>query len=150
MDNFLRQVVPIRDRGLFLTPIPADLAVPACATRDIARIAAELLLDPSWRGVDSIPILGPEDLSFNGMARIMSGVLGKAVRCQQITLEELKAASIGRGASEAMAQAMVNMMRAKSEGMDNQVQRTSPTTAPTSFRQWCLEVLKPALMSQSS
>jgi len=37
------------------------------------------------------------------------------------------------------------MARAKNEGLDNGVQRTPENSTPTSFRQWCQEVLKPAV-----
>ena len=40
---------------------------------------------------------------------------------------------------------MVDMMRAKDEGLDNGVARTTETASPTTFRQWCEEVLKPTL-----
>ena len=46
---------------------------------DVAAVAARLLLDPSWRGQEDVPVLGPEDLSFNDMAQIMSEVRGKPV-----------------------------------------------------------------------
>ena len=46
--------------------------------------------------------------------------------------------------SEAMAQGMVDMMLAKNDGLDNAEPRTPESTTPTSFRQWCEEVLKPA------
>lgn len=36
MDNILRQVGSIRERGLFSLPIDGDRKLPACATRDIA------------------------------------------------------------------------------------------------------------------
>src|SRR3712207_7889186 len=51
-----------------------------CATRDIAAVAARLLLDSSWSGVGSQPVLGPENLSFNDMAQIMSDVDRKSTR----------------------------------------------------------------------
>jgi len=49
--------------------------------------------------------------------------------------------------SEAMAQAMLDLMVAKNEGLDNMEPRTPQSTSPTSFRQWCEEVLKPAVLS---
>ena len=48
--------------------------------------------------------------------------------------------------SEAMAQGMTDMARAKSEGLDNGAVRTSANTTPTGFRPWCETVLKPAVM----
>ena len=147
MDNILRQVETIRSQGMFTSPISPDRKLPTCATRDIAAVAAGLLLDHSWSGYDSVPVLGPEDLSHDDMARIMSEVLGKPVRCQRIPAESLRTTMTGAGASEAMAQGMVEMAVAKDNGLDNAEPRTPQATTPTGFRQWCEEVLKPAVLS---
>jgi uncharacterized protein YbjT (DUF2867 family) len=147
MDNLLRQVAPIKNQGAFFSPIAGDRKLPACATRDIAAVAAKLLLDHSWSGQGSVAVLGPEDLSFNDMSRIMSEVLGKPVRYQQIPFDAYKARFIGFGMSEAMAQGMTDMAAAKNDGLDNAEPRTPENTTPTSFRRWCEEVLKPAVLS---
>jgi hypothetical protein len=42
--------------------------MPSVATRDIDAAASRLSLDESWSGVDEVPLLGPEDLSFNDLA----------------------------------------------------------------------------------
>jgi uncharacterized protein YbjT (DUF2867 family) len=147
MDNLLRQAVSIKDQGMFFLPLDGDRKLPSCATRDIATAAARLLLDPSWSGVGHVAVLGPEDLSFNEMARIMSEVLGIPVRFQQIPGEAYKARLIERGMSEAMAQGNLDMMTAKNQGLDNAEPRTPASTTPTSFRQWCAEVLKPRVVS---
>lgn len=146
MDNVLRQVESIRNQGLFFWPISGDRKLPTCATRDIAAVAARLLLDPSWSGQGSVPVLGPEDLSHDEMAEIMSEVLGKPVRFQEIPSEAFRARLLQSGASEAVAQGMVDMMAAKNAGLDNAEPRTPEATTPTSFRQWCEEVLKPAVL----
>jgi uncharacterized protein YbjT (DUF2867 family) len=146
MENLLRQVVPIRDQGVFFWPMPGDFKVPLCATRDVAELSARLLLDRSWSGVDSIPMMGPDDLSCNDMARIMTEVVGKPVRFQQIAMEDMRKTMLDRGASPGMAQAMVNMLTAKNEGMDHIVARPRPSDAPTDFRQWCEAVMKPAVL----
>jgi uncharacterized protein YbjT (DUF2867 family) len=146
MDNILRQVEAIKNQGLFFSPISGDRKLPTCATRDIASVAAKLLLDPSWKGQGSVPILGPEDLSFDDMAKIMSDVLGKPVRFQQIPFEAFKARLIASGSSDAMAQGALDMMVAKNEGMDNAEPRTQQASTATNFRQWCEEVLKPAVL----
>jgi uncharacterized protein YbjT (DUF2867 family) len=147
MDNLLRQVPAIRSQGMFFTPISGDRKLPSCATRDIAATAARLLLDDSWSGPGHVAVLGPEDLSYNDMAQIMSEVLGKPVRYQQIPAEALKDRLTGAGMSDAMAQATTDMMVAKDQGLDNAEPRTPESTTPTSFRQWCEEVLKPAVLA---
>jgi uncharacterized protein YbjT (DUF2867 family) len=147
MDNLLRQVESIKHQGMFLLPISGDRKLPSCATRDIATAAATLLLDHSWSGQASVAVLGPEDLSYNDMAQIMSEVLGKPVRFQQIPGEAFKARLMQRGMSEAMAQGTLDMWVARNQGLDNAEPRTPQSTTPTSFRQWCEEVLKPRVLS---
>jgi uncharacterized protein YbjT (DUF2867 family) len=146
MDNIIRQLESIKNEGMFFSPISGNRKLPACATRDIADVAAKLLLDSSWSGQEDLAVLGPEDLSFNDMAQIMSEVLGKPIRFQQISFEAYKARFIEVGMSEAMAQGMTDMAIAKNTGLDNAEPRTPENTTPTSFRQWCAEVLKPAYL----
>jgi hypothetical protein len=68
------------------------------------------------------------------------------VRFQQVPAETYRATLTGRGMSEAMAQGTVDMLLAKDKGLDNAEPRSPQSTTPTSFRQWCEEVLKPAVL----
>ncbi len=147
MDNLLRQVDSIRDHGTFTDTVLEDRKAPVAATRDIAAVAAALLLDRSWTGPGSVPVLGPEDLAPEDMARIMSGVLGTPVRYERQPLADLGATLAGYGIGDAFVQGMVDMMRAKDEGLDDGAPRTPETSSPTTFRQWCEEVLKPAVLA---
>ena len=147
MDNTRLQAQPIKTQGMFFGPLDPDRKLPFCATRDIAPVATKWLLDSSWSGQEDVAVLGPENISMNGMAQILSEVLNKPVRYQQIPLEALKSQLAERGASEAMAQGMIDMMAAKNEGLDLSVPRTPEATTPTTFRQWCEEELKPLLLS---
>jgi uncharacterized protein YbjT (DUF2867 family) len=94
-----------------------------------------------------VAVLGPQDLSFNDMAQIMSEVLGKPVRYQQIPAQALKDRLTGSGMSDAMAQGTADMMAAKDQGLDNAEPRTPESTTPTTFRQWCQDILKPAVLA---
>src|SRR5690348_2258910 len=121
MEDTVRQAESIKNQGVFCWPIAGDRKLPAVATRDIAAAASRLLLDARWSGAGEVPLLGPEDLSFNDMAEIMSQVLGKDVRFQQITPEAYKDRFVRRGMSDAMAQGYTDMAWAKNEGLDNGV-----------------------------
>ena len=145
MHNLLNHVGSIREQGAFFMTADPDLAVPTVASRDVAAVAARLLLDDAWSGAGEVPCLGPEALSPDDWARIISDVLGRAVRYQQITRAALTQRLIGFGWSEAMAQAMADMFDAKNDGLDNAAPRTPAATTPTSFRQWCEEVLEPVV-----
>ncbi len=144
MENMLMQLQPLKERGMYFLPRRPDLKAPQAATRDIAASGARLLLDRTWTGQEGVGVLGPEDLSFDDMAVIMTEVLGRPIRYQQIPAEAYKAQLRQFGASEAAADGLVEMFAAKDQGLDNGEVRTPENTTPTSFRQWCEEVLKPA------
>lgn len=144
MDNTLRQVDSIRD-GVFTGTATPDRKAPAAATADIAAAAARLLTDRSWTGADSVAVLGPEDISPNDMAATMSDVLGRSIRYEHRSLDQLAAGLAGAGMSDAFVQGYVDMMRAKDNGLDDGVPRTPETRSPTSFRQWCERVLRPVV-----
>ena len=145
MENILMQVEPMKHQGMFFLPVKPDMKLPFVATRDIAAMAARLLLDTSWTDQGGVAVLGPEDLSPNDMADILSNVLGKPIRFQEISDATYKERLIGFGASEAVAQGFADMSAAIREGLYDFGPRTPENTTPTSFRQWCEEVLKPAL-----
>lgn len=147
MDNIARQAASIRDHGVFFLPIDADRRLPTVATRDIASAAARLLLNQSWSDQREVALLGSEDLSLNEMADIMTAVLGKTVRYQQISFDDLQAGFVQRGFSSAMASAMIDMYKAKNQGLDNGVQRTPENTTPTTFKQWCEDILAPMILA---
>lgn len=147
MDNVGRQASVIAEQGVFYDGLDPDLALPFVATRDIAGTAARLLLDRTWTGQEEVPLLGPENLSSNDMAAVVSDVLGTPVRYQQISEEAFKGLFTGRGVSEGMAQGMLDMLVAKSNGLDLGVARTPQLAAdtPTTFRLWCEDTLRPAV-----
>jgi len=145
MHNTLRQLARIRDQGVFSHATPGDLRGSAVAGRDVAAAATALLIDRSWRGADSVPLFGPQKLSFNEQARIISEVVGRPVRYEEISTADLKSMLLQRGATEGMAQSMLNMLIAKNEGLDDLATGPTPRSTPTTFREWCQDVLAPAL-----
>lgn len=146
-ENLLEETESIRDKGVFTDTADADRKAPLVAVVDIAAVAAGLLLDRSWTGVDSVPVLGPEDLSPGDLARIMTEQLGRSVRYERQPLDELYTTLVGYGLSDAFVQGIADMKRAKDEGLDAGVTRTPNTASPTTFEQWCAQTLKPAVCS---
>ena len=149
MENTLQQVAAIK-QGQMFGPLDPDKKLPHTATRDMGAAAAGLLQDRSWTGQEDLPLLGPEDLSFNEIAAIVSEVLGREVRYHQVPFDGFEAQLMERGMSEAFARGYVDMMRAKNDGMDNAAVRTPANTGPTTFRQWAEEELQHAMDAQRS
>ncbi|WP_329439629.1 NAD(P)H-binding protein [Streptomyces sp. NBC_01426] len=146
-ENLLEESDSIRDKGVFVDVVDGDRKAPLVACADIAAVAAGLLLDRSWTGTDSVPVLGPQDLSPNELARIMTEQLGRPVRYERQPLDELYTTLVGYGLNEAFVQGIVDMKRAKDQGLDAGVARTPDTSSPTHFEEWCTRVLKPAVLS---
>ncbi|MFE9414898.1 NAD(P)H-binding protein [Streptomyces griseofuscus] len=146
-ENLLEECDSIREKGVFTDSVDPDRKAPLVAVADIAAAAAGLLLDRSWTGAGSVPVLGPEDLSPNDLARIMTEQLGRPVRYERQPLDELYTTLVGYGLHEAFAQGVADMKRAKDEGLDAGVARTPDTASATGFEQWCAQTLKPAVLS---
>jgi uncharacterized protein YbjT (DUF2867 family) len=145
MENMLRNVQTLRAQGKFFGMSRSDVKAPFVATRDIAASAAHLLLEPGWAGAGGLAVLGPEDLSLDDIAAIMTDVCGRPIGYQRIPAAAYKAELLKHGASEDFAQGLVEMHEAKDRGLDSSEPRTAETTTPTTYRTWCTEVLKPAL-----
>ena len=143
MDNLRRDARSIIDDGRFFSPLHADIAVPWVCTDDIAAVAADLLSDRGWTGHGSRPVLGPEDLSMNHAAAVLTDVLGRTVEYVEVAMDDFHAALLARGASRAMADGMVAMMVAKNAGLDNHQARTAEYSSPTTLREWAERNLRP-------
>lgn len=146
-ENLLEEANSIREKGVFTDAADADRKAPLVAVADIAAVAARLLLDRSWTGTGDIPVLGPQDLSPNDLARIMTEQLGHPVRYERQSLEDLRTTLVGHGLDAAFVQGIADMKQAKDNGLDAGVTRTADTASPTTFEQWCARTLKPAVQA---
>ncbi|MCS0600429.1 NAD(P)H-binding protein [Streptomyces sp. LP11] len=146
-ENLLEEADSIRENGVFTDFVDPDRKAPLVAAADIAAAAESLLLDRSWTGTGSVPVLGPRDLSPNDLARIMTEQLGRPVRYAHQPLDELYTTLVGYGLDKTFVQGIVDMKRAKDEGLDAGVTRTPDTASPTDFEHWCAQTLKPAVRS---
>ena len=67
-ENLLWQMDSITQRGRISLPLSGSRSYPMIATRDIAHVAAERLLDPTWTGCHVRELHGPAELSFDEVA----------------------------------------------------------------------------------
>jgi uncharacterized protein YbjT (DUF2867 family) len=147
MENLLRQAQAIKEQGTFSMANTAGRPLLTVATRDVAAAAAALLLDSSWSSQASVPVVSPDNLTPDGMAEVISSTLGRPVRYRPVPAADRQAAMLRRGASETMAQDMADMTEAQNNGIYDAEPRDPDSAAPTSFRQWCQDTLKPAVQA---
>jgi hypothetical protein len=79
------------------------------------------------------------------MAEVISDALGRSVRYRQVPVADRQAAMVRRGASPTIAQAMSAMTEAQNSGIYDAEPRDPGSAAPTGFRQWCQDILRPAV-----
>jgi uncharacterized protein YbjT (DUF2867 family) len=143
MEILLRQAQAIKEQGTFSMANAAGRPLPTVATRDVAAAAAALLLDTSWSGQASVPVAGPDNLTPDDMAEVISDALGAVIRYRQVPVADYRAAMLKRGASQAIAQDMADMIEAQNNGIYDAEPRDPDSATATSFRQWCHDTLKP-------
>jgi uncharacterized protein YbjT (DUF2867 family) len=84
-ENVFSVLNVVKHAGVLPSFFPAQLPVPMVATRDIGFLAADLLLDATSRGVVEIG----SGLTYAEIARVLGGILGKAVRVDEIALDAI-------------------------------------------------------------
>lgn len=140
MENLDRNLVAIRERGVFSLPYTADRPLAMIATRDIAQAAASLLSNCSWTGQEHLPIFGPDRLTPIQMAEVMADVLSQPVAYRQTSIEDLVSGMVARGLSEQSIRDMTEMYIAQNEGLYEK-DWAAATPSATSFRTWFEETL---------
>ena len=87
MENALWDVASARDEGVVRSFLqPAEKAFPMIATRDVGRLAADLLRQP-WNGTRVVELEGPVRVSANDLAQTFAVVLGRPVRVDIVSRE---------------------------------------------------------------
>jgi uncharacterized protein YbjT (DUF2867 family) len=144
MENLLGQLDAIRGRGAFFLTHPGDEPLATIATRDIADAAADLLTGLSWTGQENVPLFGPDRLTPNGMAEVISEELGLPVAYRRIDLDDFATMRRSQGASDQAIADITAALAAGNQGVYDADWAVATITA-TDFRTWCREVLAPAL-----
>jgi uncharacterized protein YbjT (DUF2867 family) len=87
MENALWDVASARDEGVVRSFLqPADKTFPMVATRDVGRLAADLLRQDCTE-TRIVELEGPARVSANELARAFATVLGRSVRVEIVSRE---------------------------------------------------------------
>ncbi|MFJ6216141.1 NAD(P)H-binding protein [Streptomyces sp. NPDC092296] len=149
MENLLRQLDAIVGQGAFFLTCAGDLPLASIATRDIAGTAADLLTDLSWAGQENLPVFGPDRLTPDGMAEVISQELGRPVTYRRMSIDDYASLLRSQGARDQTVKDLTEAFTAQDHGIYDADWATAKPT-PTDFRTWCREVLKPAADARTS
>jgi uncharacterized protein YbjT (DUF2867 family) len=138
MENFYFNVDLIRSQNFNGSPLRGDLPIPMIATRDIAEVAAQLLLSLDYSGQTTRELLGQRDISM----REATGIIGKAIGKDdlayvQFPYEQAEQAMVAMGMSSDVARSLNEMDRGLNEERVRPLEeRNARNTTPTSFEQF--------------
>jgi (4-alkanoyl-5-oxo-2,5-dihydrofuran-3-yl)methyl phosphate reductase len=114
MNNFLNWADGIRTEGV-VRCAAGDGKIPFIHSDDIAAVAIQAMTRPQCRG-QSLPITGPEALSFAEMTAKVGTVIGRTLRFQPLGDEQERQQQMAWGSPEPLIQARLSIFRAIREG----------------------------------
>lgn len=140
MSNALLWAKSIKADGM-VRSATGDGKIPFIHPRDIADVSAQALLSEQYRD-SSLPISGPEALSYAEMVATIGSAIGKPVGIQAISEEGVRDEQLAWGASEAEVEAHLSIYCAirhgvlshVADGVDRVLGRR-----PITFTQWVNE-----------
>ncbi len=134
-ENLLWQASSIRDRDCFSSCLPGHVAGPHLATDDIAGVAAAWLQRDDWTDTQTVSLLGPNDLTFDEIARLLSAHLGRTIRHECLAPEAYRTELLGAGYSASAAQGLIDMYAHLEDGYADDPFADRLLT-PTSLEDW--------------
>jgi len=138
MENFSFSLELIRNQNINGSALKGDLSIPMIATRDIAQVAAQLLLSKEFSGQSTRELLGQRDLSMQEATQIIGKAIGKeGLPYVQFPYAQAEQAMVGMGMSQDVARSLSEMDQAMNEGRVRPLEkRSAANTTPTSFEQF--------------
>jgi len=145
-ENFLMQLESITKWRRISLPISGSRTFPMIAARDVGRVAAVRLVDPTWTGMYIRELHGPADLSFDEAAEIISQVLGRKILYIRSDKQEARHVLLNTGISENLADLLLEMYDAVAMGRLQPLQpRSLESTTPTTLTEFVHEVMLPLI-----
>lgn len=140
MSNALYWARSIKAEGVVRTAT-GEGKIPFIHSNDIADVAVKALTTQEYIGL-SLPITGPEALSYADMTAKIGTAIVKALRFQAISDEEARNQQIAWGAPEPLVEAQLSIFRAIRDGRLATVTDTVERVLgrkPITFDQWARE-----------
>ncbi|GAA3113432.1 NAD(P)H-binding protein [Streptomyces rectiviolaceus] len=138
--NLTLQIEALR-AGTIQTVLPLDASMGWVAPRDIAEVAATVLLNPSWQGRRIQAVHGPEDLTWSQVGHILTTELGRRVAVEAVNDEAMYEQYLAAGMSPGLATAVLGMSTGLRDGFVPEQPRSIVSTTPTTLRSWVHEEL---------
>jgi uncharacterized protein YbjT (DUF2867 family) len=140
MSNALHWAASIKAQGIVRSPT-GEGRIPFIHPDDIAAVASKVLRTPEYNG-QSLPISGPEALSYREMTTKIGGAIGRPLEFRSLDEQQESERMLASGDSEEIVAAHLSIYRAIREGrlaaVNDNVERILGQK-PRTFDQWIQE-----------
>ncbi|RPI29334.1 MAG: NAD-dependent epimerase/dehydratase family protein [Acidobacteria bacterium] len=152
MENFYMSIPAVQQYGMLAGDIAPDVRIPMISTGDIGRYVADRLDKLDFTGTEVRELLGQRDIAMREAATIIGKALGRSdLKYQQFDAHAIKQAMTAAGVSDSLADLIVEMNRAMSEGRVAATQpRTAENTTSTSLEEFSRRQLADAAVQLQS
>lgn len=140
--KLLLQLDALRD-GVLPGTWPTHFAMPWVDPRDIGDVAAARLLSDGWSGPQVQAVHGPENLTFDEVAEILTETLGREIRAVRVPDDEVRAELRAAGLSDGQVDGVLGMSIGLRERFVPEDARSVVTTTPTTLASWAQARLRP-------
>jgi uncharacterized protein YbjT (DUF2867 family) len=137
MDNFLNWADAIKADGV-IRCAAGEGVIPFIHCDDIADVAIAAMTEPHYAG-QSLPVTGPEALSFAEMTAKVGAAIGRELRFEPRSEDDERRAQAAWGSPQAMIEARLSIFRAMRDGRLTAVSDNVTKILgrePISFDQW--------------
>ena len=138
MENLLMGIDMIKNMGINGGHIRGDLPFAMIATQDIARVAAQHMLEKDFSGKTTQLLLGPRDISMDEATKIIGKKIGKPdLQYMHFSREEFINGLLQAGLSQDMAEQLAEL----DAGINDRLfasdrPRTEENRTPTDFEEF--------------
>lgn len=138
MENFLGSIGRIIREGIFGSSLRGDISMPLVATRDIAKVASQFLLDLNFSGKAAFDLLGERNLTMIEVTQILGKAIGKPdLSYSQFPYDQVKDSMVNRSISLSVAEASIELSKKVNENPDIfDSERTLEKTTETSIEEF--------------
>ena len=145
MENFLRTIGLVKNKGINGTAAVGDHAIPMVATQDVADIIAKHLANLDFQGKSVEGVMGPRDYTYSEFTSLIGNAIGKPeLPYVQVPVEQMKQTFLSNGFSEDFVDNLLEMGTAIQTGFMNYQKREVSTTTSTTAEEFINQVYLPA------
>lgn len=116
MQNYNWSMETIQRDGIVVSSIHRDVPIPMISTHDVALKAAKYLASLDFKGSTVVECGGPEGLTMDQAAKILSKVYGKPIKYVQASYDDAEKGMTAHGMPASVAKMMVEMHKALNDG----------------------------------